>query len=211
MNTFKRLPVTKQNAILDAATECFADRGYYGASIKEICEKADISNGALYKYFKNKEDLFLTVLYKCQEILVNNLYMRHTQIQHSFLEAIESYLEEIIEIYHEYPDYIRVYTNLGSTNMDSFLKKMQSPFTKSANYIHDMVSEARRKGEIKSHMQDNELSFLLDNYFILFLNSLVSAYHDIRFRFFLRMEPGEKLTNRRKIDFILDSLKLLME
>ncbi|WP_431308905.1 TetR/AcrR family transcriptional regulator [Halalkalibacter flavus] len=34
-------------------------------TISRICEGAQISNGSLYKYFKNKEDLFLVVLERC--------------------------------------------------------------------------------------------------------------------------------------------------
>ncbi|SFB02044.1 transcriptional regulator, TetR family [Lentibacillus halodurans] len=206
MNTFEKLSEEKQTTILDGATECFADKGYYGASIKEICSKANISNGALYKYFTNKEELFLAVLHKCQEILVENLYEKYTHIKHSLVHTVENYLEEIVKIHQKYPNYIKVYANLGSNNVEHFLKNLHSPFTKSANYIHNMVSEAKANGEILLDISENELSLLLDNYFILFLSSLVSDYHDLRFRFFLRMTPEENLTNKRKIEFILDSI-----
>ncbi|MDY0393652.1 helix-turn-helix domain-containing protein [Virgibacillus halophilus] len=64
MNAFAKLPQKKQVHILDAATESFAEKGYFGASIKEICQRADISNGALYKYFRNKEELYFVILKK---------------------------------------------------------------------------------------------------------------------------------------------------
>src|SRR5699024_8096228 len=129
MNTFEKLPKQKQIAILDGATESFADKGYYGASIKEICLKANISNGALYKYFTNKEELFLAVLYKCQEILVRNLYQKYTHIKYSLFHTVKSYLEEIIKIHQKYPNYIKVYANLGSNNVEHFLTDLHTPFT----------------------------------------------------------------------------------
>ncbi|RLB79785.1 MAG: TetR/AcrR family transcriptional regulator, partial [Deltaproteobacteria bacterium] len=54
LKTFKKLPRKKQIAILDAAAAVFASKGYYQANVGEICRRAGISNGALYKYFKNK-------------------------------------------------------------------------------------------------------------------------------------------------------------
>lgn len=205
MSTFRRLSKDKQEAILNGAAESFADKGYYGASIKEICTKANISNGALYKYFTNKEDLFLTIIYKCQEILEENLYRKYTHIEDTLIKTVEEYLEEIIIIHKRFPNYIKVYANLGSNNMEQF-SKLHSPFTDSANYIYNMVKEAREKNEVSASIQDKELAFLLDNYFILFLNSLVSDYHEIRFRFFLQKKPDESLTNRDKIRFILNGV-----
>jgi hypothetical protein len=45
LNAFTRLSKGRQLNILDSATDCFAEKGYYGASIKDICQKANISNG----------------------------------------------------------------------------------------------------------------------------------------------------------------------
>jgi AcrR family transcriptional regulator len=45
------------NNILDASLELFAVQGYDATSISMIAEKAGISKGLLYNYFKGKEDL----------------------------------------------------------------------------------------------------------------------------------------------------------
>ena len=44
--------------LLSAAMEEFLDKGYENASLKEICRKAGVTTGALYKRFDGKEDLF---------------------------------------------------------------------------------------------------------------------------------------------------------
>ncbi|MBR1899632.1 MAG: TetR/AcrR family transcriptional regulator [Lachnospiraceae bacterium] len=44
--------------LLSAALEEFLDKGYENASLKEICGKAGVTTGALYKRFDGKEDLF---------------------------------------------------------------------------------------------------------------------------------------------------------
>jgi AcrR family transcriptional regulator len=50
-----------RNALLSAAAEVFARRGFEGASLEEIAEAAGFTRGAIYKNFRNKEDLFFAV------------------------------------------------------------------------------------------------------------------------------------------------------
>jgi AcrR family transcriptional regulator len=52
----------KKNAILDAATKIFAEKGYQYATIAEVAKEAGVSTGLVYSYFKNKLDLLLSVV-----------------------------------------------------------------------------------------------------------------------------------------------------
>ncbi len=47
--------------ILQAATECFVKSGFHGTSMHEICQAAGMSPGALYRYFKSKDDIILAI------------------------------------------------------------------------------------------------------------------------------------------------------
>lgn len=51
-----------RESIEKAAIDTFLEKGYLNTKIKDIAEKANISVGSIYIYFKNKEDLFYTVL-----------------------------------------------------------------------------------------------------------------------------------------------------
>jgi AcrR family transcriptional regulator len=48
---------TKRNAILDAATRVFAERGLAAAPTLEISKRAGVAEGTLFTYFKTKDDL----------------------------------------------------------------------------------------------------------------------------------------------------------
>jgi AcrR family transcriptional regulator len=48
--------------ILQAAEDCFAQRGYDAASVAEICRSAAVSKGAFYHHFPSKQALFLELL-----------------------------------------------------------------------------------------------------------------------------------------------------
>ena len=53
----------KRNAILDAATHVFAERGLTAAPTSEISKQAGVAEGTLFTYFKTKEDL-INALYR---------------------------------------------------------------------------------------------------------------------------------------------------
>jgi len=57
----KRRPITV-TALLDAAMELFAERGYGATSIPDICTRAGLTKGAFYSNFVNKDALFLVLL-----------------------------------------------------------------------------------------------------------------------------------------------------
>ena len=44
--------------ILKSAMESFMQNGFSGASIRQICKDAGVTNGAFYSHFTSKEDLF---------------------------------------------------------------------------------------------------------------------------------------------------------
>jgi AcrR family transcriptional regulator len=50
-----------RDALVDAAAQVFARRGFDGASLDEIAETAGFTRGAIYKNFGGKEDLFFAV------------------------------------------------------------------------------------------------------------------------------------------------------
>src|ERR1700716_3217571 len=53
----------KRNAIIDAATHLFAERGLTAAPTSEISKQAGVAEGTLFTYFKTKDDL-INALYR---------------------------------------------------------------------------------------------------------------------------------------------------
>ena len=47
----------RRQQIVDAAVTCFARSGIHGTSLEDIREEADLSRGAVYHYFKSKDDI----------------------------------------------------------------------------------------------------------------------------------------------------------
>ena len=84
---------TKQN-ILAAATEEFSSYGFANASLRHICAKAGVTTGALYAYFKDKNELFESVIAPATDRI---LYFLKTHYETELATTSEDALSEEAE------------------------------------------------------------------------------------------------------------------
>ena len=54
----------RRQQILEAAWECFAEKGYQETTIRDIAERMNLSTGIIYSYFKGKDEL-LEAIHTC--------------------------------------------------------------------------------------------------------------------------------------------------
>jgi TetR/AcrR family transcriptional regulator len=52
----------RRQAILEAAKAVFFSKGFQSATMDQIAKAAELSKGAVYSYFRNKEELYVTIL-----------------------------------------------------------------------------------------------------------------------------------------------------
>ena len=52
----------RRELLIEAAKKEFLEKGYNGASLRNICARAGVTTGALYFFFKNKEELFAEIV-----------------------------------------------------------------------------------------------------------------------------------------------------
>jgi len=51
----------KYKQIIEAAVEVIAENGYHASQVSKIAKKAKVADGTIYLYFKNKEDILISV------------------------------------------------------------------------------------------------------------------------------------------------------
>jgi TetR/AcrR family fatty acid metabolism transcriptional regulator len=54
-------PAPKRDAILRAAIDIFAERGYFNAQVADVARAAGVAAGTVYLYFKSKDDLLISI------------------------------------------------------------------------------------------------------------------------------------------------------
>ena len=84
----------KRQRILNAAVKVFARKGYFAAKVSEIAHKADVADGTIYLYFKNKEDILVS--------LFDEVMAEHIETAKTELEAADTAPEKLraIAVHH---------------------------------------------------------------------------------------------------------------
>src|SRR4051812_14472151 len=54
------VPSVKRDAILRAAIDVFADRGFFNAQVADVARAAGVAAGTVYLYFRGKDDLLIS-------------------------------------------------------------------------------------------------------------------------------------------------------
>ncbi|WLD91570.1 TetR/AcrR family transcriptional regulator [Alkalihalobacillus sp. AL-G] len=88
-SAFEKLPDEKKQRILAICIEEFAKNGYENTSTNRIIQRAGISKGLLFHYFKNKKGLFLYLVQHSIELIADKVYKKlQTFDQTDFFERI---------------------------------------------------------------------------------------------------------------------------
>ena len=106
---------TRSN-ILNCARKVFAKSGYVALRMSDVAEESGVSHGALYRYFQNKEDLFIHLIGDIHE----DMYLASRALEHDFsvepyqalLAANRGYLAH----YHENRDVLRALIEAGTVD-----------------------------------------------------------------------------------------------
>ena len=87
-------------AIVAAARELFAEKGYGATSTEEIVARAGLTRGALYHHFKGKGDLFLAVVDQLEREIGERVVLAGAEPGDTWLGLLagfEAYLEACTE------------------------------------------------------------------------------------------------------------------
>jgi len=63
----------KYKQIVDAAVIVIAENGYHQAQVSKIAKEAGVADGTIYLYFKNKEDILISVFREKMGVFVDNV------------------------------------------------------------------------------------------------------------------------------------------
>lgn len=63
----------KYKQIIDAAVVAIAHNGYHQTQVSKIAKEARVADGTIYLYFKNKEDILVSVFKEKMAVFIRNL------------------------------------------------------------------------------------------------------------------------------------------
>jgi TetR/AcrR family transcriptional regulator len=104
----EREKLRQRQDMLATALELFSDRGYHSVSMHEIAQKAEFAIGTLYKFFKNKEDLYKALMRE-QADKFRAALTRAVEEPTDEVEKLRSYVRTKGELFNTNASMIRLY------------------------------------------------------------------------------------------------------
>jgi TetR/AcrR family fatty acid metabolism transcriptional regulator len=150
----------KTDLILDAAVKVFADKGYYGARVSDIAREAGIAYGLVYHYFKNKEDLLISIF--------RNRWGLFDQAVHKIMEEkddprlmISSIISFLFHTYKNNPKVIEVMILDVAKSTRFFNGENIRQFTDLFSLISEIVRRGQDKGIFKKDLDTKLAAYCL--------------------------------------------------
>ncbi len=192
----------RRNQIIEAAIEVFGSSNFQNAGVAEIARKANIAEGTIYQYFKNKEELFFAI---------------PAQMIDEFLEELELHLEGIQDASNKLRKFIWFYLHHFKTNpayARSLMLEMHvnKNFYRSQTFnrakgvtdrIVELIKEGQEEGFIDKEMDRHAIHDLLRGILEYRVRrwvlqdttyDLLENYDEIFDMFFYGIRPGKKTT-----------------
>ncbi|MFE4524607.1 TetR/AcrR family transcriptional regulator [Cytobacillus firmus] len=155
----------KKKEILSGALACFAKKGFQAATIDDIVAYSGISKGAIYNYFKSKEEIYLELLNEQTESANERLAEKI-----SMFSSAEEKLEYLFDLYRDMSPFSRerkdrITVQLEFTlhssrdeNLNRILNERGKKFF--LNLITDIMEEGQNDGEFRSDADPNHVAGL---------------------------------------------------
>jgi TetR/AcrR family transcriptional regulator len=104
----EREKLRQRRQMLAAALELFSEKGFHNVSMHEIAKRAEFAIGTLYKFFKNKEDLYKALLMEKAEEY-HHVLMGVLSEEKDVLTVIEGYIVAKSRLFTDNLPILRLY------------------------------------------------------------------------------------------------------
>jgi AcrR family transcriptional regulator len=163
--------------ILDAAAGLFASQRFHEARMEDVAAAAEVGKGTLYRYFKDKEELYLALLERAATGISARL-RDETQSADGIRAKLEAVIRAILGYFDDNPHLFDLIQHAEAMSRPQALLPWQRWRDEVTGRVLEIFEEARRSGEFA--VSDPELVGLL------FLGSLRSVI-----RFGVRPRPAD--------------------
>ena len=159
--------------IIQSAVQCFSKYGLDRTRMDDVAQKANLSKGTLYLYFKSKEDLFYVI---CE----NNLRILKEQLSHIFAttkEDLVSNAEQFYENFHkeEKRESEKVFCEIiaESARNPKLQKILYTQRIKTFNVVREYLDRQMEKGFFK---KDTDTEAIASGFVALYDGLIASEF-----------------------------------
>jgi AcrR family transcriptional regulator len=142
----KRSGIESKKIIMKAAMDIFSSHGYAGANIREVAEKAGVSVGSIYLYFKNKEELYRNLLVENRREMADRT-ATEVESARNASQALSNFLRLYLDYAMKHSEFIMLHIREHGFTFD--LKEKKRFFLSQRNLIEKIINRGVRSGEFR--------------------------------------------------------------
>lgn len=125
----------RKKQILECAKKIFSEKGFYDTQVDDIVKTVHIGKGTIYQYFRNKEDIFLTLLEQFAQEWekYSKIYLRDITDgppYHSFhCNYLNERISKTLRFFREDPERSNIILRMGpgvNIQFDLYFKRFES-------------------------------------------------------------------------------------
>jgi TetR/AcrR family fatty acid metabolism transcriptional regulator len=139
----------KRTRIIDAAVSVFAEKGFHAARVSDVAQRAGVADGTIYLYFKNKEDLLLSLFEEKMGRQIESLEAAWRGIDDP-LERMRAYAQHHFRQLQAHPDLAQVLQVELRQSHKFFRDYRPEKLWQYLNAFRAQVEEAQRQGLVRS-------------------------------------------------------------
>ncbi len=150
----------KRERILSAAERTFARHGFFAAKVSDVAKDAGVADGTIYLYFKNKDDLLISLFERRMRQL--NEALREAIVGKSPREQLHAFCRTYLQLVHDEPAAAEVLT-IELRQSSKFRKEYDTvELAEFLRMLAAIVDEAGLAGSVPPHIAARIIFGVLD-------------------------------------------------
>lgn len=141
-------PNVRKEQILTAAKKLFSQNGYYQTQIADIHREAGVARGTIYQYFKNKDDIFETLLEKLYSDW-EKLLLTGDIKSNDYMEVFRFRVKQSFEFFFKDPEYCNLLLRVALGSGQNFDRIVERFNEKLVHLIKSNLREAVNIGRVR--------------------------------------------------------------
>ncbi len=151
----------RQLEIIDSAIELIAERGIQSLTIKNLARRVGVTEGALYRHFRSKQEILLAILAVFGHSSAG-VFQRIREQEASPLKQLERVFLDHFERFEKKPALAAVIFSEEIFQNDSLLADtMIQVVQKSLDEVQKIVEAGQKLGEIRGDVPGEQLALVL--------------------------------------------------
>jgi len=139
----------KRGRIIDAAVAVFAEKGFHAARVSDVAKRAGVADGTIYLYFKNKEDLLLSLFEEKMGRQIDSLETAWKDIDDP-VERMRAYARHHFRQLQAHPELAQVLQVELRQSHKFFSDYRPEKLWQCLNAFKSQVEEAQRQGLVRA-------------------------------------------------------------